>query len=89
MTPYYQDEMVTIYNGDCLEIMPELGRQFDACITDPPYGIGNWSSTGGNSITRSQAIDLNRWDKRPGKEYFDCILKISANVVIWGGELLF
>jgi DNA modification methylase len=25
--------------GDCAEIMPTLGR-FDACITDPPYGIG-------------------------------------------------
>lgn len=23
--------------GDCLEILPELGR-FDACVTDPPYG---------------------------------------------------
>ena len=25
--------------GDCLEVMPLLGR-FDACVTDPPYGIG-------------------------------------------------
>ena len=24
--------------GDCTEIMPGLGR-FDACVTDPPYGI--------------------------------------------------
>ncbi len=36
--PYYQDDWVTIYHGDCREIalpdMPEL------VITDPPYGIG-------------------------------------------------
>lgn len=25
--------------GDCLEVLPTLGR-FDACVTDPPYGVG-------------------------------------------------
>lgn len=35
--PYYQNELVTLYKGDCLEIMPELKEKFDACITDPPY----------------------------------------------------
>ena len=29
----------TLYLGDCLEIMPLLG-EFDAVVTDPPYGIG-------------------------------------------------
>jgi len=28
----------TLYLGDCLEILPTLGK-VDACITDPPYGI--------------------------------------------------
>ena len=39
MTPYYQDDAVTIYHGDCKEILPTLGR-FDLLLTDPPYGIG-------------------------------------------------
>ena len=39
MKPYYQDEAVTIYCGDCREIVPTLGR-FDLLLTDPPYGIG-------------------------------------------------
>ena len=30
----------TLYQGDCLEIMPTLGK-VDAVVTDPPYGLGN------------------------------------------------
>ena len=29
----------TLILGDCREVMPTLGR-FDACVTDPPYGVG-------------------------------------------------
>ena len=38
LKPYYQNELVTLYNGDCLDIMPELKEKFDCCITDLPYG---------------------------------------------------
>ena len=34
--PYYQDEWVTIYCGDCREILPELPK-VDLILTDPPY----------------------------------------------------
>jgi len=40
--PYYKNELTTIYNGDCLEVMDYLVEQdikFDAIITDPPYLI--------------------------------------------------
>ena len=36
--PYYQDDWVIIYHGDCLEIMPDL-PDVDLVLTDPPYGI--------------------------------------------------
>lgn len=39
MKPYYQDNAVTIYHGDCREILPHVGK-VDAVISDPPYGSG-------------------------------------------------
>ncbi len=40
MKPYYQDEWVTIYHGDCREILPELPK-VDLVLTDPPYNAKN------------------------------------------------
>ena len=39
MTPYYEDDSVTIYHGDCRTILPTI--QFDVIVTDPPYGISD------------------------------------------------
>ncbi len=41
--PYYEDGTVTIYHGDCREIMPALA--FDGIVSDPPYGIGHVPSS--------------------------------------------
>ena len=37
--PYYEHAGITIYHGDCREILPELPK-VDLVLTDPPYGIG-------------------------------------------------
>jgi len=39
VTPYWRDEKhgLEIYHGDCLEVMPALEREFNLCVTDPPY----------------------------------------------------
>ena len=36
--PYYADERVTLWHGDCLEVMAGMAdRSVDAVITDPPF----------------------------------------------------
>lgn len=41
MIPYYQDEAVVIYHGDCRDVLLELlDSSVDLVLTDPPYGNG-------------------------------------------------
>ncbi|NUO36542.1 MAG: site-specific DNA-methyltransferase [Dermatophilaceae bacterium] len=39
MKPYYADESVTLYHGDCREVLPQLRVSVNSLITDPPYGL--------------------------------------------------
>lgn len=47
MTPFYQDEAVTLYLGDCCELMSSL-EPVDHCITDPPYARDVYLRVRGN-----------------------------------------
>lgn len=38
MKPYYSDESVTLWHGDCRELVPALGLKADLIVADPPYG---------------------------------------------------
>jgi len=68
-TPYHQDDNVTLYHGDCLEITEWL--QADVLVTDPPYGMAyqsGWSERGAianDEATRARDRALQLWGKKP------------------------
>lgn len=73
MEPYYSDDLVTLYHGDCREGMPNLPRGgIDMLCTDPPYAAaaatvatgmakvkwgGNWGDMSLVSLLAERALD--------------------------------
>jgi len=73
MSVYYSDDLVTLYHGDCRELMPALPRGgIDMLCTDPPYAAaaatvttgfakakwgGNWGDMSLVSLLAEQALD--------------------------------
>ena len=48
MTLYYQDDHVTLYHGDCMDVMASLpAESVDAIVTSPPYAMQRKSTYGG------------------------------------------
>lgn len=45
MTPYYEDQWVTLYHGDCRDVLDLAPKSVDLLLTDPPYGM-SWQAKG-------------------------------------------
>jgi site-specific DNA-methyltransferase (adenine-specific) len=73
-----------LWHGDCMEILPTLGK-VDAVITDPPYGIG---MDGGN-VGYKGFNDFEKlgWDREtPSEEAIRHVLAAGAKAILWGGN---
>lgn len=73
MKPYYEDDMVQLYHGDCREIIEWLAA--DVLVTDPPYGMAlrsGWKGghgdleIAGDATTEARDAALAMWGDRPG-----------------------
>jgi DNA modification methylase len=70
----------TLYLGDCLEVMPLLGK-VDAVVTDPPYGI----NIAANPVRQKHG--KKDWDKCAiGSSHIELMLSLSEEQIIWGGN---
>lgn len=87
---YHRKEVIgnaTLYLGDCRDILPTLDRS-EACITDPPYGIGE---DGGRFRDRKggghRILPKKGWDKSPpDADTFKLVLDSAYDFIIWGGN---
>jgi site-specific DNA-methyltransferase (adenine-specific)/modification methylase len=75
-----------LYQGDCLSIMPMLGK-VDAILTDPPYGLGNkWKGGAGGkkSSWRIPQGEAMKWDMAAPECIPDLVRGLDA--IVWGGN---
>ena len=77
-------------NDDCMNVMKDYPNgYFDLAIVDPPYGI---SEDGAKNHSRGLLAEPTKftpkdWDKNsPDKSYFDELLRISKNQIIFGAN---
>lgn len=85
MKPYFQDKWVTIYHGDCREILPQLDVKADLVLTDPPYGL-NSKMQGGTWGTAYKHSDMIKWDYIVDSKLLTQIITRSKVAIIWGGN---
>ena len=74
MKPYYDHNGITIYHGDCREILPRIpSSSCEVAVTSPPYNlIREWTGGGPNSILKNWKQKQDKWgyiDNIPESEY--------------------
>jgi site-specific DNA-methyltransferase (adenine-specific) len=79
--PYYADESVTLYLGDCRDIAEWLAAE--VLVTDPPYGRG-WKQGAGSGNLRSKTAGRYAHEGIAGDE--DTSLRDEA-LAMWGSRL--
>lgn len=81
--------MTITINVDCMEYMKGLkDKEFDLAIVDPPYGGNDAIGLRDNNNLNKQATQRKKYrqfkNEEPAKEYFEELLRVSKNQIIWG-----
>lgn len=95
--PYYQDDLVTLYLGDCWEGMAALpADSIDLILTDPPYNVTDFNGRDGTTAGKVKRADgsyrevvrnFGEWDR--GYEPADLLAAAQRLLVDRGGLIAF
>jgi site-specific DNA-methyltransferase (adenine-specific) len=89
MKPYFADELVSLYHGDCRDILPALGVTADCLVADPPYGTTSlpWDRWPAGWIAAAAATTRSLWCFGSVRMFLECRDDFAAwklsQEVIW------
>lgn len=84
----------TLYNADCRDVLPELGR-YDLLLSDPPYGVQENAHRIASRCAKTRlskkadTTDYGNfdWDAEPApQDLLDAFIGLSRESIIWGGN---
>ena len=85
MNPYYEQDGIVIYHGDCRTIMPQLPK-VDLVLTDPPYGI-DYTSAQRHSANSKKWFNWHEEKVTGDNAPFDPSICLSfERVIMWGAN---
>jgi DNA modification methylase len=78
---------VTIYHGDCRELLPSLPK-VDLVQTDPPYGIERFARGFGTTRFKGHGCEKAGivWDVKPTPELLSEVMAKGHAAIIWGAN---
>ena len=80
-------DKIYIENCDNMELMARYpDNYFDLAIVDPPYGIGDKFKGGKTGKMNFNEVVEKDWDKVPPMEYWQELMRVSKNQIVWGGN---
>ena len=85
-----KDIISEVYNMDCIAGIKQYpDKYFDLAIVDVPYGIGEdgFKNHSRNQLAQATKYTPKNWDRKaPDKEYFDELMRVSKNQIVWGAN---
>lgn len=81
LTPYFEQDGIAIYHGDCRDVMADLSASVDLIVMDPPYGIGYQSNRGSHEPIVG---DCGDFDLPAVIRQSCCLLRRGRHVYIFG-----
>lgn len=87
----YRKGNVLLINADCMDVMKLLDdKEFCLACVDPPYGIGENGDRNKSRCKLATSKDYKAFAggdvSAPEKTYFDELLRISKNQIVWGAN---